>query len=108
MKVFLYLIILLIALPANAAWLVDGAKIVEISNTVNNLDVFYIITEGGTGPCANTQIRFPLSHATSEKIYDRAFSMALAAYASDSRIKVYDYDESATGCFGAEGIRLIK
>jgi hypothetical protein len=97
-----------IAQIATAEYLVKGATVSEVSNTAGNEELFYISVSGGTGRCADSQIRFPLADAGSEKIYDRAFSIALTAYASGEKINIYDYSESSTDCNGAESIRLIK
>ncbi len=108
MKVFMSSIILMCSMSVQAGWLVKDADIIEISNTAGNEELFYIIVSGGTGLCMDKQIRFPLSAAGSEKIYDRGFSIALAAYASGQKVKVYDYDEGKEDCNHAESIRMSK
>ena len=107
MKKLLFVFICCYSLSSYAGVLVTGATIGRVSNTASNQDIFYIIVVGGTGPCANSKIRFPLSEAGSEKIYDRAFSMALTAYASGSKIEVVDYDDPVD-CYGAESIHVYK
>ncbi|WP_020406260.1 DUF5992 family protein [Hahella ganghwensis] len=100
--------LLFVSVSAQADWLVKDADIIEISNTAGNAELFYIHVSGGEGLCANKQIRFPLSAAGSEKVYDRAFSIALAAYLANQKVKVYDYDEGNEDCKGAESIRLSR
>ena len=106
-----FLLVIAFALSAtsvNAEYLVKGATIIEVSNTAGNNDLFYVRVSGGDGRCANSQIRFPMGEAGSEKIFDRAFSIALAGYASGSKVEIYDYNENSTDCNGAESIRLVK
>ena len=97
-----------ISVESFADYLVQGATVKEVSNTAGNNELFYIHVEGGVGLCANSQIRFPMSAAGSEKIFDRGFSIALAAYVSGSKINVYDYSEGSESCNGAESIRMVK
>lgn len=108
-SIILFIAFILAANSSYGEYLVKGATISEVSNTIGNSQDFYIIVKGGTGICANSQIRFPYPTATNlEKSFDRAFSIALTGYVSGQTIHVYDYDESSTGCNGAESIRLTK
>lgn len=104
----LLLCILLISQAAAAEYLVTDATVVEIGNTAGNADLFYVETSGGAGPCANQQIRFKLSNAGSPEIFNRAFSMALTAYASGAKVSIYDYHEIQSDCDHAEGFKLVK
>jgi hypothetical protein len=85
---------------------VQDAKIEGIANTNSNQEKFNIWVSGGTGPCVNRQIVFPRSAAASAEIYNRAYSAALTAFASGSKISIYDYDGAS--CSNAAYIKLQK
>jgi hypothetical protein len=86
---------------------VQNARIVEVSNTASNLEVFYIVVEGGSGMCAGGTIRFRLADAGSPGVYERAFAIALAAYLGDEKVSAFDYD-TTPDCLGAESLRLVR
>lgn len=52
----LVLLAILVSSQADAEWLVKDALIKEISNTSGNVELFYIVVEGGTGICSGQQI----------------------------------------------------
>ena len=108
LRITLVFIFALIANTTQAGWLVTEATIKEISNTAANYDLFYIEVEGGNGLCANQQIRFPRSHVASDNVHQMGFSIALAAYMSGQKVKVYDYDEGNESCQGGDSIRIYK
>ena len=108
MKYISILIFFLFSTPAMAGWLVTNAKIKEVSSAIGTEEVFFITLEGGDGLCAGKQINFSLVHMGSEKKYDRAFAIALAAYMGNQKIKVYDYNDGTDDCSNADSIRVYK
>lgn len=98
---------------AEYAVLAEEATISEISNNTGNGPNFFIKAVGGTGLCTGAQptlIVFPLSAAgisgNDENLHNRAFSLALAAYASGSKVTVSGYEGS--DCQRASRIKLVK
>ncbi|UAB71656.1 hypothetical protein INR79_07095 [Vibrio sp. SCSIO 43132] len=83
--------LLLFSTSALSGDIVTNGVITEVRNTGNNMDMFEIIVSNGTGPCSGKTIKFPRSDAATKEIHDRAFSMALTAFASDSKIRVHNY-----------------
>jgi len=102
------LLFFLLSTQAVAGWIVTNAKIKEVSSAIGTEEAFFIIIDGGSGLCADNQINFSMTHIGSEKKYDRAFSIALAAYMSNQKIKVYDYNDGTDDCSNADSIRVYK
>jgi hypothetical protein len=108
MKYISILIFIIFTQPAIAGWLVTNAKIKEVASAIGTQEAFFIVLDGGSGMCADKQIVFSMNHIGSEKKYDRAFSIALAAYMSDQKIKIYDYNDGIDDCSNADSIRVYK
>lgn len=88
---FLLLPLILTPFFSMAGDIVENARIIEVRNTAANEDIFEIIVQGGVGPCANKIIQFPLASAKSKSVHDRAFSMALTAFNTGSKVRVHNY-----------------
>ena len=82
---------LFFSVPAFSGDILNSASISEVRNTSGNKDIFEIIVKGGCGLCANKTIQFPRSAAGSKEIHDRAFSMALTAFTTGSKVRVHNY-----------------
>ncbi len=65
--------------------LATEATITRIANSGNMADDFYIFVENGNGLCNGTGILFKKSLSPSQSVHDRAFSLALTAYASKNK-----------------------
>ncbi len=81
--------------PAQADYLVRGAKVVNVQNTSSNGENFAIVVQGGTGPCAGKVIIFPASGVSNKGAYDRAYNAALTALSANVNADVYDYSGSS-------------
>ncbi len=92
------LILIFIVFSQNAlsgTYLISDAKIIRISSTSSNLDEFMIWTTGGSGPCpGNEGIKFTLVDSGSPEVFNKAYSMALAAFAGDFVVRVHNYHDS--------------
>jgi hypothetical protein len=91
-------------LPAAAGSLVADATITRTLNTSGNQALFAIEVSGGTGPCANTVIYFPVSAAVDVDTHKRAYSAALLALATGMKISVWNYNDNS--CAGAAYISV--
>jgi hypothetical protein len=104
------LLFILLAISCNSystgTFIAENVTITQISNTGSNIDKFVIWTSGGTGPCANRSIHFPASATNSEKVFDRAYSAALTAFASGTKVTIHNYN--GPDCVNASYIRLSK
>ncbi|WP_444922794.1 DUF5992 family protein [Microbulbifer sp. DLAB2-AF] len=80
---------------AQGEYIATNATITKVGNTAGNEASFWVVAENGTGPCVTTgtqnNIYFPKSAAGTEKIFDRAYSAALAALASGKPVNIYNY-----------------
>lgn len=107
--VLLSTISLTTSLNVNAGELINGATIVEVTNTNNNGADFAVILTGGTGPCVSpsrTIIVFPESKKQSDESYRQAFSIALAGLANGMKVRVHNFEDNS--CTGANFISLSK
>lgn len=89
-----YVLILLsafISVSSLAGDLVVDGKITKVGSTNWNERVFYIIIEGGSGPCANKAINFPEEFSQSTVAYAQAHSMAMMAFIHNKKVRVYNY-----------------
>lgn len=82
-----------IASSAQAAegFLVEGARITMMGSVTQNSDAYWIVTTGGTGPCANQMIRFRLTNSPSAAAHQRGFQLLTAAFLAGRKIRVYTY-----------------
>ena len=85
--------------------MVEGT-ITAVANTNGNGENFTVWISGGTGPCANAGITFPKTAAGSEKVFERAYATALAAYMSGKKVTIHDYTGSS--CTNAAYIRVLN
>jgi hypothetical protein len=92
---------------AETVRLVSHGEIVGIANSGNNKTDFYVKLVGGSGPCVGAGILFPRASAPSENYHQRAFSLALAAYTTDSK-KVNITSFEGSNCTKAALIELEK
>ncbi|ABU70935.1 DUF5992 family protein [Vibrio campbellii] len=83
--------LLLFSTSALSGDIVNNGVITEVRNTGSNVDMFEIVVSNGTGPCSGKTIKFPRSDAVTKEVHDRAFSTALTAFASGSKVRVYNY-----------------
>ena len=90
---------------SGAGELVRNAVITEVASSGDNKDVFYVKLKGGTGPCANGSVEFPANKSQSEKSYNQAFSIALAAAMSGKMIRIHNYSNNE--CSGANFIGVF-
>ena len=98
--------VLLSSTAVNAGeYIVTNAEITSIANTNGNGEIFTLWVKGGSGPCVNKTVNFPLTAAGSEKVFDRAYSTALAAYMSGKRVTIHNYKGS--DCQNASYIRVV-
>jgi hypothetical protein len=86
-------------MPATAGSLVTNATITKILDTSGNQTQFAIVVSGGTGPCANTVIYFPVGAAVDVDTHKRAYAAALLALATGMRISAWNY--TGNNCEGA-------
>ena len=87
---------------ANAGEVVKDAEIVLVGNTANGQDDFFIRVQGGAGPCVDSLIKFPRSAAATRELHDRAYSLALAAFAmGNKKVRVFNFvdDSCATASY---------
>ena len=94
---------------ANGQYIATNAKIIKVGNTAGNGESFSVVATQGEGPCISSgsqiNIYFPLYAAGSEKVYDRAYAMALAALASGKKVNIYNY--AGASCDTAAGIEIM-
>ena len=91
-KIFTILFLSLISFYGVAGDLIVDAKITKVGSTNNNSNVFFVTTEGGTGPCVGLTIDFPAAVAQSPEAFSREFSLAIAAFTANKRVRIYSYD----------------
>jgi hypothetical protein len=88
---------------------IDG-QITKVGNTSGNGESFFVVVQEGTGPCVTTNVQtniyFPASAAGTEKVFDRAYSTALAALASGKKVSIYNYIDGS--CNSAAAIEIIS
>jgi len=84
-------VVLGVASPARAGYLVKGANVIHVENTSSNGDNFAILVKGGQGPCVNQYIIFPKSGVANTDVYERGYKGALTALIFGLKINVYDY-----------------
>jgi predicted dinucleotide-binding enzyme len=90
-----------------AGELIRDAVIVEVANTYSGGADFAIRVEGGTGVCAGTTfIVFPESRKASVASFNQAFAAALAALASDKKVRIHNFVDDS--CSGASFISVSR
>lgn len=91
---------------SQTATLAANAEITRIANTGSGSgDDFYVFVSGGTGVCQNRGIVFPRELAPSESFHNRAFSVALSAFATkNSKVLITGFD--GEDCLKAKMIEI--
>jgi hypothetical protein len=91
-----------------AGELVRDASVIEVANTNNGDASFAVRVEGGTGVCAGTSvfIVFPESRKASVASYNQAFAAALAALASNKKVRIHNFVDDS--CSGASFISISR
>jgi hypothetical protein len=85
------------AVPANAAYIVQNARLARVTNTDGNQTKFAVLVADGTGPCAGQWIQFPLWAAPDADTHKRAYAALLMALATGMKVTIYNYtDDSCT------------
>ena len=123
MKFLITSIFLLCSCLAHAGYVAKDSKITHVSNVASNTSTkFAIKISGGTTNCSGTWIMFDSANMGgtdgntnmgtegSGDSLSRAYSTVLTAFASDSYVTIYDYDESNsnTDCSNAGSIQIHK
>ena len=96
------------AVEAHAEDLVTGAVIVKVIAQNNPVppytpaEAFSVVTSGGTGPCASTQITFPSTK--NGDLDGRLLSLALSGYLSGKPVRIAHLTGSS--CVAANYIAL--
>ena len=108
MQKLLFLISFVFLSSLSQAALMAKGKIAYIDNTTAVKGTFAIKVEGTTGePCNNNPHALSVSNFPDEKSFDRAFAMALTAFAAGNTVEVHSNSVSAS-CPYMVGIRIIK
>jgi hypothetical protein len=90
-----------------AGELIRDAMIVEIANTYAAGADFAIRVEGGTGVCSGPGfIVFPAASAASAASFNQAFAIALAALASDRKVRIHNFVDNS--CLAATFISVSR
>jgi hypothetical protein len=86
-----------------------GSEITQVFNTASNTSTFGIVVRGGSGPCVDKTIYFPLSAAGGDSdIQKRAYSAALTAFTAGFKVDIHNYADSISDCKNASFIRVKK
>jgi len=91
---------------AEAGQIVTSSTITIISNTNSNVEMFSVMTSGGSGVCANGFVNFDLASAGSADVYKRAFTIAMTAFMTGSKVNIHNYIDNT--CGKAAWIQMIK
>lgn len=91
-KILLAIVTSCISFASLSADLVVDGKIAKIGSTNSNVDTFFVVIEGGNGPCANLTIDFPAALAQSTEAFRREFSLATTAFVSGKKVRIYSYE----------------
>jgi hypothetical protein len=100
------LLLICASLSFSGEYIVIEGTITAIANTNGNGENFTVWIEGGTGPCANAGITFPIAAAGSDKVFERAYATALAAYMAGKKVTIHDY--AGDSCTNASYIRVLN
>lgn len=103
-----FLVFLTASIACNAGELVVDASILEVANTNTGDASFAVKIQGGTGVCAGSSvwIVFPEVRKASDASYNQAFAAALAALASDMKVRIHNFVDNS--CGGATFISISK
>lgn len=93
-------------LLATAGYIVKDATISSVANTFGTGDNFIVNAAGGsTNKCLGVNIWFKLETVSFQTIHARAYSTALTAYTSGSKVNIWSNDGT---CEGAYHIQVKK
>jgi hypothetical protein len=116
MKKLIALSLLLLSTQANAGWLASEATIDMLASSIspqfnspsNSPDRFSVkVTGGSIGICHGPWIVFEKSYfAGNPEAYQRAFSVALMAYTTGTKVKIHNLNSDS--CNGATTIQIVK
>ena len=104
LKQSIAVLLLSLSLHGVAGELIRDATVTEVNNNSSNGADFSIRTAGGTGICTGELIAFPEVKSQSEASTNQAFSIALAAFMSQKKVRVHNYDDDH--CRGASFIAI--
>jgi hypothetical protein len=113
MKSIVCTLLLIVSLGANAVQVVTSAEIVGVENTSGGTDEFVVHLRGGSGPCANSYVRFyrvkvdALNSGNGAEVLKRAYSSALSGLATGYKVDIATVTAS-TSCDDAVWIKLYK
>lgn len=88
--------------PAEAGFIASESTITSIKNVTGNMPQFAVFVTGGTGPCLNTWVVFPVSAAPDADTHKRAYATAMMAIALGMHVIIYNYTDDS--CLGASYI----
>ena len=89
-----------------AGYIVKDATVTSVANTFGSGNNFIVNATGGTNnKCQGLNIWFKLDTVTNEIIHARAYSTALTAFASGSKVNIWSTDGT---CEGAGHIQVKK
>lgn len=94
---------------AQGQYIATNTTITKVGNTAGNGASFWVVAQHGSGPCVSvgvqTNIYFPKHAAGTEKVFDRAYAVALAAVASGKPVNIYNYLDGS--CNTAAAIEIM-
>jgi hypothetical protein len=77
---------------AQAAFLIEDAKVIRVASVSGNVDQFGVIVEGGTEPCAGSAwIIFDAGDYATSAMFERTYSGALTALSTGMPVDIYNY-----------------
>lgn len=116
MKKFIALSLMLFAQQAQAGWIAESGTIVQLASSIGaqtdtpagSTDRFAIKIAGSSiTTCETLWIVFEKSYfGTNPEAYQRAFTVALTAYTTGTKVKVHNIN--ADKCNGATSIQIVK
>lgn len=116
MKKLVIFALLLLSAHADAGWLAYEGKIDMLASSIspqfnspaNSPDRFSVKVNGGTvSICHGPWIVFEKSYfASNPEAYQRAFSVALMAYTTGTKVKIHNLNSDS--CNGATSIQIVR
>lgn len=116
MKKLIAVCLMFVSAYANAGWLAYEGTIDMLASSIspqfnspaNSPDRFSVKVNGGSvGICHGPWIVFEKSYfANNPEAYQRAFSVALTAYTTGTKVKIHNLNSDS--CNGATSIQIIK
>jgi hypothetical protein len=87
-------------------YVVQGAQVKTVGNTSGNGPNFWIVTNGGTGPCINQGIYFNQASAGDVATFNRGYKLLLLAMTTGQKVNIYNYVD--TSCTNAVEVELTS